>query len=360
MSLVRATPFHARTAATNRLNRWQAREGWTLAASYSDPHAEALAARLSCAVADISWRWHVMVEGPRAEEFLSRLVTRDPSKLSPGAAFKALWLNDAGGLRGAGVIARHGKQTFALIAAASDMDWIARAASLFDVCVRHIADGGLAIIGPYARKVIAASGLDATLEPLCFRKIFWRGLDVTLSRFGEQGGYELWCKDDDATIVWDRIVKAGEAFALKPAGLDAMDILDLEAGVPRPGRDYEPARDGFSPSPSPYEFGLESLIDSDHAIFNGRKAFLLSSKTKTRVGIEFDVETPAPHAPLTREGRIVGHTLSSLYSPALRRAIALAVVENAVAGPGTELAANGGTARVCASPFLPLPDSILE
>ena len=345
---IRATPFHARAARENALNVWEPREGFTLASHYGEPEAEALAAHLTSAFADISWRWRVALEGARVEEFLSRLLTKNPAKLAPGEAFKAAWLTDNGGVRGAGVIARHGRESFALTTTTADRDWIAQGAALFDVTVRELDEGGLAIVGRYAARIVEAAGLDPALDPLRFRKSFWRGADVTLSRFGEHGGYEIWCAPDDALLVWDRIVKAGAPYALKPVGAKAMDILDLEAGVPRPGRDYEPAREGFAPTPTPWELGLESLIDPDHATFNGRAAALAAPRDKTRVGIAFD-ETPRPHAPIKG-----GRTLSSLYSPALKRAIALAIVDTAHATPGMEV--EGG--RVAALPFLAVPDQI--
>jgi aminomethyltransferase len=362
MSLIRATPFHSRTAAANQQNAWENRNGCTLAAHYGDVSAEAIAARLTAAVADISWRWRVMIEGANAEEFLSRLLTRNPARIVPGEAFKALWLTDRGGVRGAGAVARFGKNSFQLIAAQSDLGWIARSASLFDLHVREIADeeGGLAIIGPYARRLVEAAGLDGALEALKFRRIFWRGLDVTLSRFGEHGGYELWCKADEAPIVWSRIMKAGDAFAAKAAGLNAMDIVDLEAGVPRPGRDYQAARDAFAAVPTPFELGLVSLIDEDHAIFNGRAACLSAPRIRTRVGIELDDETPMADMPLMRGSSRAGQTMSSRYSPALQRAIALAIVDVSAAEPGTELTLSGSSARVAALPFLPVPDPIGE
>jgi aminomethyltransferase len=228
------------------------------------------------------------------------------------------------------------------------------------VGVRDISDeeGGLAIIGSYARQLVEAAGLDPGLEPLEFRKQFWRGLDVTLSRFGEHGGYELWCKADGGSLVWDRIAKAGTNFALKPAGLEALDILDLEAGVPRPGRDYEPAGDGFGAAPSPFDLGLESLIEGGHKLFNGRAAVAKTTKTRTRVGIEFDADTPLPHMPIFRNVQVVGNTWTSLYSPALRCAIALASVDVAAAEPGTHVSCGGQNGRVCTLPFLPIPDSI--
>jgi aminomethyltransferase len=362
MSEIRATPFHSRTAEANRLNAWTNRIGWTLAAHYGDPSAECIAARMSAVVADISWRSRIVIEGARAEEFLSRLMTRNPAKLAPGYAFKALWLTDGGGMRGAGALARFGRESFQLIASESDLDWITRGAALFDVQVRELVEeeGGLAIIGPYARKIVEAAGLDGALEALTFRKSFWRGFDVTLSRFGEHGGYELWCKADDAPIVWNRIVKAGETFALRPAGLNAMDVLDLEAGVPRPGRDYCAAREASAKSPSPFDLGLESLVEADHELFNGRTSLLSMPRAHTRVGVEWDDETSAPNAPLLRNGVRVGETMSSAYSPALQRAIALATIETSAADPGTQLTMAGKSVRVVALPFLPAPDPIEE
>jgi len=359
MTAIRATPFHGRAAASNTMNLWQPRAGWTLAERYDDANEEALAARLTCAMADITWRSRVMIEGARAQEFLARLMTRDPAALEPGTAFKALWLSDHGGVRGAGLLARHGRETFQIISAACDLDWIVRGAALFDVRVREVLDeeGMLAVVGPYAAKVLEAAGLDPALEPLGFRKLFWRGLDVTLSRLGEHGGYEIACKADDAPLVWDRIAKAGLSHALKPAGLAAMDILDLEAGVPRPVRDYTPAQGGFDAAPTPFELGLESLIDESHLLFNGRAACLAAPRSRTRVGIELDGDAPLPHAPLTRAGLEVGRTLHSLYSPALRRAIALAIVGNGAAAPGTLLTCGGVSARVVEVPFLPAPSA---
>lgn len=354
--MIRATPFHARAAAANALNLWEPRGGFTLSTHYGDPQAEALARHITAAMADISWRWRIAIDGARAEEFLARLMSKDAAKLAPGAAFKAAWLTDKGGVRGAGVLARHGRESFELIAAAPDLAWIVKAAGLFEVAVREMGEeqGGLALIGPYAAKIVEAAGLDPTLEPLALRKRFWRGADVTLTRFGEHGGYEIWCKPDDALLVWDRLAKAGAPYALKPVGLQAMDLADLEAGVARPERDYAPARDGFAPLPTPWELGLESLIDTDHALFNGRAAVLAAPRAKTRVGIALDGDVPLPHAPLVHHGETVGRTLGSLYSPALKRAIALAIVDMAVSEPGTRL----GGGCVAALPFLPIPDPI--
>ena len=349
--LLRATPFHARVAEANKLNAWENRGGFTLASG--DP-SEALAARFGAVLADVSWHGRVAISGKRAAEFVSRLMTRDASRLRPGEALKALWLNDAGGVRGSGTMARLGPQSFVLISVVEDLRWIADAAALYGVAVRDVTEeeGVLTLVGPAAGKVLAAAGLEADLGPLALRKFFWRGLDVTLSRLG--GGTELWCARDDALIVWDRIVKAGRAFALCPAGQRALDIIDLESGIVQPGSDFAPARDGFSPDPLPPSLGLDGLVDRDH-VFNGRSGYLAAGPEKVLSGILFDSETPAPRTILTRGGAAAGRTLGSLVSPALRRAVALAVMDSDAAAPGTELTAGNLACRTTPLPFLPTP-----
>ncbi|HEY1837813.1 MAG TPA: glycine cleavage T C-terminal barrel domain-containing protein [Rhizomicrobium sp.] len=363
---VRATPFHTRAAAANPGNSWITRNGFTLVQEYSGAAGEAMAARSHAILADITWRWRIFLEGPQAAAFLSRLTTRDAEALTPGNAHKALWLNDGGGLRGAGVIARYGRESFLLAAAAPDEKWIAEAAKLFDVRLRETDEGGLAIIGPYAQAIVTAAGLDASLKPLAFRKMFWRGIDVTLSRWGEHGGFEIWCNADDAVLVWDRIAKAGAAFGIQPAGTAATDILDMEAGVARPWRDYQPATDDSGDEPSPKALRLEKLIDNEHTRFNGRAGYLAASPRHRIAGIEFDCETAVPRVALYREGAPVGRVLISLYSPALQRAIGWAQVETSAAEPGTVLSflpdagAEPVLAQVAGLPFLSTPAPIAE
>ncbi len=370
MSTVRVTPFHVRAADCNRDNRWTQRNRFTLAAAYDDAGAEAAAARIAVVMADISWRWRVMLEGARARELVQRLFTRDVAAPQPGEALKALWLADGGGVRGAGVVARYGRQSFQLAAAAEDAEWIGAAAALYGVAMRDVTEEecGLALIGPYAGKLVTALGLDPLLEPLAFRKVFWRGLDLTVSRFGEHGGYEIWCGRDDALLLWDRVLRAGGDFAIRPAGLDAQDILDIEAGVPRPGRDYEGAREASAAEPLAGELRLGKLIDPGHAGFNGAVAATGAAPRRQLVGLLLDTPTPAPFAPVLSNGRAVGRTLSSCHSPALDRAIALAQLDEAFAAPGTPLtvAVPGSrtllpsvtAARVADLPFLPPPDPI--
>jgi len=365
-----ATPFHSRAAAANECNAWITRNGFTLAARYSDAGEEALAARLRVAIADISWRWRITLAGDAASEALHRLFTRDAAALEPGQSLKALWLNDNGAVRGAGLIARYGKHSFLLAATAEDAAWIAAAAAQASATMRDVSaeSGGLAVIGPYAAAVLARAGIDPALKPLAFRRVFWRGLDVTLSRWAEHNGYELWCKVEDGPLVWDRIVSAGAPYGILPAGVEAMDLLDVEGGVARPERDYDDARDREAKGPTPRSLGLESLIADDHTGFTGRAGWLANREQEkfTVAGLEIESDEPCTLGQVFADERVVGHVLASRYSSALRRAIALAQIERASAKPGTSAAVilaatrqhpefRAAPARVAALPFLEAP-----
>lgn len=368
---LRASPFHVRAAEINRLNAWTSQNGVALAAHYGDPEDEALAARFTVAVFDLSGRWRVHLSGAKAGALMGRLFTRKVAALAPGRALHAAWCADGGGLRGTGAAVCLGENDYLLVSATPDPQWIADAAHLFGVRVedRSETEAGLAIIGPFARALLSEAGLAQAgrLEDLECTPVYWRGIAVTLSRWGSHGGWEIWCAADDAVIVWDRLRRAGTGFGLRFAGADAAAILDLEAGIPRAGRDYTPVRSATGTEPSPFALGLSRLVDLDAPMFNGRAALAATPESVTLLcGLELEARHAMTRRPILRNGKPVGSMLGSAWSPALRSAIALAKLPRTLAEPGTTLsvaaAGDGGPreipARVAALPFLPAPDQI--
>jgi glycine cleavage system aminomethyltransferase T len=343
-----ATPLHARAVEANRLNAWENRGGFTLATHYGSVEEEAVAARFGAVIADISWHWRVRIVGARAGEFVSRFFTRDASALGIGAALQALWLNDAGAVRGAGTVVRVGPDAFVLTAVQEDFDWLRDAASLYNVTVEEQTPGVAALIGPASQRILIAAGLNADLPPLTLRKQTWRGIDVMLSRFGF--GFEIACLPDDGLIVWDRLRAAGRGQALMPAGQAALDILAFESGLA--GRDFAPARDGFSPQPSPQMLGLCGLVDRAH-VFNGRRGFLSAGPDTNLSGVLFAGETLVANTSLAHEGRVVGRILNASYSFVMQRAIAFALLDGP--GPVAELRAGNLVCRAVGLPFMPIP-----
>ncbi len=363
---LRTTPFHARAAPANRGSAWRRHGGFTLANAYGDPEAEALAARAGAAMADVSWRSRLLLEGARAGDCASRLFTRDAAQLLPGESMETAWLNDEGALRGTGIVARLTTYSYLVAATQGDFDWITRAARLFDVSCHDVAAAqcGLALVGPCAASVLAAAGIGAHLSPLGVAPRNWHGRKLLLSRWWH--GYEIWCAPHDALTLWDGLVQAGGAYAMAPIGLSAMDVLDLECGIPASGRDFAPARDQDAKKPLPRMLGVAPLIDEKHVQFNGRSAHIGGPYEQcSLMGLEIESQCPAPHTPIEAGGRTIGRTLHSAYSPALRRAIALALIDVSEALPARSVSltlppARGRGAFSCVDatlvrlPFLPI------
>ncbi|MDR3526243.1 MAG: hypothetical protein P4L57_03120 [Rhizomicrobium sp.] len=349
MSLL-ATPFHARAVEANRCNAWENRGGYTLARHYGSIAEEAVAARFGAVLADLSWHWRATFSGGDVDAFVAQAFSRNGAALAIGMSLDVLWLNDTGAVRGRGRLVRMAADRFLLLSPQDDRDWLFFAASLYGVaCSEHAPDGLLALIGPTARKILTAAGLDADPPPSGLVSVSWRGIDLTLSRLGL--GYELWCDADSGLIIWDRLVAAGRAFALLPAGQAALDILEAESGLFLPGRDFAPAREGFAPQPTPQALGLCSLVDRSHA-FNGKAGFLAAGRDTQLSGLLMGAETEIAPRVLTHRGAAIGNILSSRYSPALQRMIGFALLSGS--WPSGEVEAGSAPCRIVGLPFLPI------
>ena len=327
---LQATSFHVRMAQCNTANAWTARGPFTVPARFGDASHEALAARVSAIMVDISPLTRLRIHGAGAAKLLSTACACDLSKLAAGRALNVHWTNDAGGVRGRGVLARFARENFVLASIDADAVWFEQAATRFSAIVRDetAEKGMLLLLGPTAPSILESAGLAeaSRLAPRPHGISEWQGLNVTVSRWGRLGGFEIACAVADGILVFDRIFAAGHAFALTLAGQETFDLLCLEAGIAIPGIDFAPARDAAAAEPSPSMVGLGE---------EGERVL---------AGVAFDQDAPAPFASVLNGARTVGRTMRSLYSPALRRAIALATLDKASAAPGTLLHIRRATA----------------
>lgn len=346
-----ATPFHARTAARNLANAWTSRGGFTVPSHYGVPIHEALAAHMTVAMIDISAEQDLRFTGEGAAALLSAGLGAPVHGLGAGHSEEVHWCADGGGLRGFGVLSRIAEDDFLLRSTDADVGWFAAGATRFaNATVRDTtAERGLLFVtGPFAVALMVAARLEVgTLEPLRHARIDWSGLPVRIFRGGRLGGYEISCAADDATLVFDRLLRAGKLVGLRLAGETAWELLRLEAGLPFPHLDFAPAREPFADTPSPVALGFQAPRDGGNADF-------------VLAGLELESEQPMPFAPVFSGSKEAGRTLRALYSPALKGAIALAQISPAYALPGAVLKvqqvdANGRrdiAARVVTLPFL--------
>lgn len=367
MLTLKTTPFHARTSELMQGNQWRRWAGHTVASAYELTHdREMMAIRHACALIDVSPLYKYSVHGPDAEAYLNRLVTRDVRKMAPGHMLYTPWCNARGKVVDDGTIAKLGEGAYRLTAAESNWRWLTDAATGFAVELDDVSEefGVLALQGPTSRAVLEqASGADlAGLGYHRFTHVDLAGGSVMASRTGYTGdlGYELWIPRAQALATWDALTTVGASYALQPAGIWAMDVCRIEAGLIMLDVDYTPAPKAQADvqTSTPYELGLGWAVNLTKGPFVGRRA-LLEEKTcgpaLTLVGLEVDhvafarahaelgLTTPLPHVawrevvPVHGGGRQVGYATSGAWSSTCKRYLVLAQVEPAAAAPGTTL-----------------------
>ena len=209
---------------------------------------------------------------------------------------------------------------------------------------------------------------DADLDSM---KFFWttdansEGFKFKISRTGYTGdlGYELWVKNEDALNLFDAIWKAGQDYNIRMAGIAALDIARLEAGLIMNGVDYHGSLHALIPEQmsSPYELGLGWTVNLDRKPFMGQRALKKEKKNGSRwatVGIDInwpDLEKLykkhglPPHiqagawrhsVPIyhkQQKSKQIGYATSGTWSPILKKNIALATIEIDYAKSGTEV-----------------------
>ena len=188
------------------------------------------------------------------------------------------------------------------------------------------------------------------------------GVEVDISRTGYTGdlGYEIWMPWNEAPKVWDALMEQGRQFDLHPAGMLALDVARIEAGLILIEVDYFSSKKALIESQkySPYELGLGRLVDLKKEHFIGRwrsKKNNGAARKRLLTGLDinwddverlYDAIGLAPQVPSTasrvavpvyRGGFQVGKATSTTWSPSLKRMIALASVSREHAAPGTEL-----------------------
>jgi len=363
------TPFHARTQALCHSYQWKEWAGYYAPCNY-DAHSEReyFAIRNAAGLMDASPLYKYEFTGPDAAVVLSRIVTRDITKLSVGRVTYCCWCDEAGKALDDGTISRLGKEHYRVTSSEPWLMWFRRLARGVNVTItdstRDLA--ALALQGPRARAILDEV-VDFDMNRMRFfrvRRMQLAGKGVWVSRTGYTGdlGYEIWMAPDDALPVWDALVEAGKPHRMEPMGLDALDVSRLEAGFILQGVDYFSARGCLieSRKSSPYEIGLGSTVELDREPFIGQaalKAEVAAGSPWSLVALSLDwaeIERMyeahnlpphlAPHAWRTAvpvygsDGRSqVGQATSGTWSPLLKQNIALATVRTRHAAVGTRL-----------------------
>lgn len=364
-SMLKKTPFHSRTAALMQADQWRRWSGHTVASAYQMTHdREYLALRNACVLIDVSPLCKYQISGTDSLKFLNRLVTRDVSKCPVGGMLYTPWCDSRGKILDDGTIAHLGENLYRMTSAEPNLRWLQDNAVGMQVTIEEVSDqiGSLALQGPKSRDLLM-SLTDAPLGELKYYQFLnttIANIPVMISRTGYTGdlGFELWVNSQQAEELWDTLVAAGGAFALQPAGIWALDVARIEAGLIMLDIDYTPVNKAMTDAQSstPLELGLNWAISWKKGPFVGRKALAEEKRTGSvtnLVGLEIDhkqferqhhqlgLTVPYPFIawreviPLYADGQQVGYATSGVWSPTLKKYIALGHLQPKFAQPGT-------------------------
>ncbi|KAA8551259.1 aminomethyltransferase [Pseudomonas sp. NFACC25] len=350
--LTRESAFHSRTRAlTGSFTDYR---NWWLPLRYDGYGVteEYLGCRERVAVMDLTALRKFEIIGPDAEALLQYCLTRDIRRLAVGQVVYSAMCHAHGGMLDDGTLLRLGPDNFRWICGEDYAGvWLREQAQKLGmkVWVKSASEQihNLAVQGPLSRELLKQMVWTPPTQPSVetlgwFRFLVGRldgfdGCPLMISRTGYTGelGFEVWCQPEDAERVWDRIWQLGQPLGLVPLGLEALDLLRIEAGLIFAG--YE-----FSDQTDPFEAGIGFSVPlkSKTDDFIGRDALLRRSAHPSHklVGLHLSGNEAAHHGDPVYQGRAqVGVITSACRSPLLASNIALCRVDVSCAEPGTEL-----------------------
>ena len=362
------TAFHERTLPLCESLNYREWSGYYAVSSYEPHHEhEYNAIRNASALIDISPLFKYRLSGKDATRLVDRVITRDMRKVSVGQVIYTPWCDESGKVIDDGTVSRLEENTYRWTAADPSLRWFTQNASGLAVQIEDISESvaALALQGPTSARLLRSVVADANLAALKYFRVTTAtiaGVAVEISRTGYTGdlGYEIWVPVENALQVWDALIVAGRAFDIHPAGMLALDVARIEAGLLLIDVDFNSSKKALIDEQkySPYEMGLGRLVHLDKNRFVGQAALVAEQKrghAREIVGLEIDwpeVESlyeavglpPAvsPIAsrvavPIFHEGKQVGKATSSTWSPTLKKMIALATVQRGWTKPGTRL-----------------------
>jgi aminomethyltransferase len=361
------TAFHERTLALCESLNYREWSGYYTVSVYEMHHEhEYNAIRNSAALIDISPLFKYRVTGRDATKFVNRVISRDINKVAVDQVIYCCWCDPEGKVIDDGTITRLGENDYRWTAADPSLRWFRQNALGLEVSIEDISEqvAALALQGPTSGRLLHAV-TDARIENLKYFRVTRgkiAGVPVDISRTGYTGdlGFEVWMPWKDAVKVWDALIAKGKAFDIHPAGMIALDIARIEAGLILIEVDYTSSKKALIESQkySPAEIGLGKLVDLKKETFVGREALMQEGKKgagRALVGLEINwnevealyeklkmapqVPSMASRAavPVYQGGRQVGKATSTTWSPTLKKMIALACVNRESSTVGATL-----------------------
>ena len=388
------TAFFPRQQELNTKLAWGEWSGYFSPAVYADFHdIEYNAVREAAAAIDTTPLYKYVVRGKDAGRLMDRVMTRDISKLRLDRVVYTPWCDEDGKLIDDGTIARIGQDEYRVTAADQMYRWFSMNATHLDVEVIDVTEdlAALALQGKLSREVLEeATGEDWSDVPYFGRRVTTiDGVEVDVTRTGYTGdrGYELWIPWDAGVRVWDAIFEAGQSYGIHPAGIRALDVCRVEAGLILAEVEFSSARHVTSPELkySPFEVGLGRLVELGKASdFVGKRALQAEQRAggppRRLVGLELDwsgieglyakhelapAVSPMVHrdpVPVYKDGKQVGRATSITWGPTIKKMIGFGSIDKSLERLGARVSVEWSVegergkvgATVVKTPFLDL------
>jgi glycine cleavage system aminomethyltransferase T/glycine/D-amino acid oxidase-like deaminating enzyme len=272
------------------------------------------------------------VAGPDALTALNEICAADVD-VPTGKVVYTQWCNERGGIEADVTVTRDDENEFLVITAAAsatrDETWLRHGSRGHDVTITDIT-GELAmfgLMGPASRALLAElTTADLGNDTFPFgtaQHIEVAGHEVRATRLTYVGelGWELYVASEQAASLYDAMFAIGGAHGLRHAGYHAMNSLRLESGYRHWGHD-------ITDEDTPVEAGLGFAVGWEKASFRGRAALLAQRElSRTKRLIQFRLEDPDRllhhDEPIYRDGDLVGHTTSGMWSYVEDRCLAM-------------------------------------
>ena len=336
-------------ALGSKLEDWNGMgTAWTYSGDMSKEYA---AIRKAAGLMDVSGLKKVHLVGPHAAAIIDRATTRDVSKLYPGKSAYACLLDDAGHFIEDCIIYRISSNAWMVVhGSGNGHEELSRAAMGKNVAMLFDDDlHDLSLQGPIAVDFLAkhVPGI-RELNYFHHMQTTLFGRPVMISRTGYTGerGYELFCKSEDAGVIWDTILAEGGEMGILPCCFSVLDWLRVESYLVFYPYDHSQMYPfpNDPPGDTLWELGLDFTVSPGKSGFRGAEQhYLLKGKERFRIfGVLVEGDTATdPGDELFAGGNKVGTVTFGMYSPLLQKSIAIARIDAPFAVQGTPLEVRG-------------------
>ncbi len=362
------TAFHERTSSLCESLNYREWAGYYAVGAYETHHEhEYNAIRNAAAVIDVSPLFKYRISGPDATRLVDRIITRDIGRVKVGRVIYTPWCDPRGKVIDDGTISRLEENTYRWTAADPSYRWFHQNSGSLDVRIEDISEevSALALQGPTSGRLLETVVDGADIPNLRYfsvtpGRIASVGVDISRTGYTGDLGYEIWIPRHHSLEVWDALIESGRDFGIQAAGMLALDVARIEAGLLLIEVDFNSSKKAVIASQeySPFEMGLGRLVHLDKGKFVGQRALIEEKKRghpRQVVGLEIgwsdvervyeDLGLPAAMSstasrdavPVYSGGKQVGRATSTTWSPTLKKLIALATVSREHAQVGSRL-----------------------